>query len=168
MIDRPKPTWHYGPGVLYGLLGFCISAAVHFGTYLGASIQPSNPLFFALHIGMFPLFFVFVRRMLRWQGKRRLFGESEPGHWNELLEYFPFWIVPVALVLFTYTGLNFLLAIDHLPPHASDLTPSTALYTVRAFSGHWLFFYAIPTLYLGFVPSDAYPKSRGVAAKAAV
>jgi hypothetical protein len=154
--------------VLYGLLGLSLSGAVHFGTYMGASIGPSNPLFFALHIGVFPLFGVFLWRILRWKGKRRLFGESEPSHWNELLRYFPIWIVPMALVLFVYTGLNFFLAIGHLRSHASILTPSEALYTARAFSGHWLFFYTIPTLYLGFVPSDAYPSARGVAPKAAV
>jgi hypothetical protein len=154
--------------VLFGLFGFCVSAAVHLGTYLGVSIGPSNPLFFALHLGIFPLFGVFVWRMLRWGAKRRLFGESEPSHWNELLEYFPFWIIPVALALFAYTGVNFFLAISHLPSHASTLNPSVALYTVRAFSGHWLLFYGIPTLYLGFVPPNAYPKSQGIAAGAAV
>jgi hypothetical protein len=142
-------------------MGFSVAAVVHFATYAGTSIEPANPLFFVLHLGLFPLFFLFVVRLRRWHGKQRFFKDSEPSHWRQLLRYFPAWVIPAVAALFAYTFANFFLSIQHLPDHATTLTPSESLYTVRAFSGHWLFFYAIPTIYFGFVPASAYPSVKG-------
>jgi len=161
-LDQDRPTWRTGPTVLYGLLGFSAAAVVHFATYAGTSIDPTNPLFFVLHIGIFPLFFFFLVRLKRWQRKERLFKkDSEPSHWRQLLRFFPGWVIPAVIALSVYTFANFLLSAQHLPDHATTLTPLVSLYTVRAFSGHWLLFYAIPTIYFGFVPASAYPKVQG-------
>jgi hypothetical protein len=59
--------------------------------------------------------------------------------------------------------LNFMLASSHLAAagHAAagqQMDPEQARYTVRAFSGHWLVFYAMPTLFFLFVPPGAQPK----------
>jgi len=110
----------------------------------------------------FPLFFFFLVRLKRWQRKERLFKkDSEPSHWRQLLRFFPGWVIPAVIALSVYTFANFLLSVQHLPDHATTLTPLVSLYTVRAFSGHWLLFYAIPTIYFGFVPASAYPKVQG-------
>jgi hypothetical protein len=166
--ERSRPRWQNSPLVVYGLTGLCIATIVHLGTYLGTSIQPTNPFFFVLHLAVFPLFFVFIFRARRWQGKRSLFSRSEPSHWRELLQYFPPWAIPISVALFAYTFLNFALSAQHLPNHASTLTTSESLYLVRAFSGHWLLFYGLPTIYLGFVPANARPSTGKDRAEVAV
>jgi len=156
----PTPAWRPTLLTLYSASGLAIAAVVHFGSYLGTTIQPTNPLFFALHLGVFPAFGLCVFRSQRWQGKRRLFSESEPGHMEELMAYFPRWVFTVAALLFAYTFANFWLSFGHLSTNHGTPSPHEALMTVRAFSGHWLLFYAFPTLYSGFVPADAHPRDR--------
>jgi hypothetical protein len=154
---------------IYSAVGFAIAAAVHFGTYIGTSIQPTNPLFFALHLGMFPAFGICVFRSQRWQGRRSLFRRSEPSRLGELRTYFPTWALGLAVACFSYTFVNFFLATGHLSSsHGGSLSAEEAMYTVRAFSGHWLVFYLLPTLYAGFVPADAYPAGQVPSGKAAV
>ena len=121
-------------------------------------------LFFGLEIAIFPLFFVFVYRIRAWQGVRRgMFGLKRSSlRWREMLPYFPTWVPPLFGLLFGYAIVNFLLAISHLPPKGATgpLTAAQALYTVRAFSGHWLMFYSLPTLFFLFVPADARPHAE--------
>lgn len=40
------------------------------------------------------------------------------------------------------------------------LTAVQAVYTTRAFSGHWLVFYTLPALFFLFVPADARPATE--------
>ena len=146
---------------LYGAFGLTASAIVHFGTYIGRGLSPDHPLFWALHIGIFPLFFAFVRRLRAWQSVRRgVFGfKQRQLRWRDLLGYFPPWVPPLVMLLFAYVMANFFLSTAHLPPRGSDtlLTDAQAVYTARAFSGHWLIFYTLPALFFAFVPADAQP-----------
>jgi hypothetical protein len=157
-----RQQWRTSPLALYGLLGIATAAVIHFETYFGLSIDPKDPLFLLVHIAIFPLFFVFILRARRWFGRASFFNRSEPSHWRELLSFFPFWVYPAGLVLFAYTGVNFLLSVQHLPEHSSNLTATEARYVVRAFSGHWLFFFSIPTIFFGFVPRDARPERSDI------
>ena len=152
-----RPQWRTTPLVLFGLLGIATAAIIHFETYFGISIDPNDPLFFLIHIAVFPLFFVFMFRARRWWGGRGLFVRWEARRAREVLKFFPLWVYPVVVLLFIYTFLNFLLSVQHLPEHSSHLTGSQERYLVRAFSGHWLFFFSLPTIFLGFVPRDARP-----------
>jgi hypothetical protein len=158
-----KPHWRTTPLVVYGLLGIATAAVIHFETYFGMSIDLADPLFFLTHIAIFPLFFVFVLRARRWAGRGSWFTWSGPGHWRQLLKFFPRWVYPLGIVLFIYTFLNFVLSVAHLPQHSSNFTGLQRRYFVRAFSGHWLFFYSIPTIFFGFVPKDALPESSDIA-----
>ena len=146
---------------VYGVFGLTASAIVHFGTYLGRGLSPDYPLFLALHIGIFPLFFAFVWRLRAWQSVRRGFlgFKQRRLRWRELLGYFPSWVPPLVLLLFAYAMLNFFLSVAHLPAGGTEtqLTDAQAMYTARAFSGHWLIFYTLPTLFFAFVPTDARP-----------
>ena len=169
MLEVPsRPRARLNALSLYGLFGLCLAIAVHFGTYIGAPLDPNNPLFFGLEIAIFPLFFVFVYRIRAWQGVRRgMFGLKRSSlRWREMLPYFPTWVPPLFGLLFGYAIVNFLLAISHLPPKGATgpLTAAQALYTVRAFSGHWLVFYALPTLFFLFVPADARPPAESTEA----
>ena len=145
----------------YGLVGFAVAAALHAATFTGRSISPQHPLFFAMHVGIFPLFLAFVLRARRWSvAKRGMLGfRTESLRWRELLPYFPRWVPVLVVVLFAYVLANFFLSMSMLPEGtpASDLTAAESAYTVRAFSGHWLVFYALPALYFSFVPRDARP-----------
>lgn len=156
------PQWRTSPLALYGLLGIGTAAIIHFETYFGLSIDLKDPLFFVVHIAIFPLFIAFVLRARRWSGRVSLFNRSEPSHLRELLRFFPLWVYPAVLILFLYTALNFSLSARHLS-QSSNLTGTEARYMVRAFSGHWLFFFSIPTIFFGFVPKDARPQASDTA-----
>lgn len=78
---------------------------------------------------------------------------------------FPAWAKALVAALFIYTGVNFFLAMPHLPQKGATVTDDAhqiAVYTMRAFSGHWLFFYAIPTLFFLFVLTPSVATSSGV------
>jgi len=153
-----RPQWRTTALALCGLLGIATAAFIHFETYFGLSIDPKDPLFFLLHFAIFPLFFAFVLRARRWFGRTSFVNRPEPSRWRELLRFFPPWVYPVTVVLCVYTAVNFLLCVQHLPERSSDLTATEARYMVRAFSGHWLLFFSIPTIFFGFVPRDARPE----------
>ena len=162
MIELPfRPHARRNGLSIYGAVGFTVAALVHFGSYVGHTIRPENPLFWLLHIGIFPLFLVMVLRLRAWQTSRRgMFGFRRAQlRWRELLAYVPVWVPPLVVLLFAYVMVNFLLATSHLPSGGGPAveSPADAIYTVRAFSGHWLIFYALPTLFFTFVPPDARP-----------
>ena len=171
MLDLPyKPHARANAFALYGAAGFTIAALVHFGSYVGHTIRPENPLFWLLHIGIFPLFFALMVRLRAWQASRRgIFGFPRARlRWRELMAYVPGWVPPLVVLLFAYVMVNFLLATSHLPSRgvAGAESPEEAIYTVRAFSGHWLIFYALPSLFFTFVPADARPATAAQDAEA--
>ena len=143
---------------IYGAIGLTIAVVVHVGSYVGQTISPSNPLFYIMHAGIFPLFFAFVIRAAAWQGSARGVRQRQL-RWREQLRYIPRWVTTAEGVLAVYVLVNFLVSISHLPPKGSHaaMTPSDALYTVRAFSGHWLIFYALPTTFFAYVPANTRP-----------
>jgi len=162
MLEVPtRPRAQLNGLSLYGLFALSLAVAVHVGTYVGVPLDPNNPLFWGLHIAIFPLFFAFVFRIRRWQSVRKgVFGlKRSTLRWRELLQYVPAWVPPVVALLFAYAMVNFLLSIGHLPPKGStgSLSADQAMYTTRAFSGHWLIFYTLPTVFFLFVPADARP-----------
>ncbi len=171
MVEVPvRPRARLNALSLYGLVGLAIAATVHFGTYVGQVLSPDHPLFWGLHIGIFPLFFVFVLRLRAWQDVRRgaLGMRQSQLRWRELLAYVPGWVPPLVVLLFAYAMVNFFRSIGHLPPKGSGtpLTAAQAVYTTRAFSGHWLVFYTLPTLFFLFVPADARPAAQSPEAAA--
>lgn len=154
MLEVPfRPRANLNALALYGLIGFVAAAVIHFGTYAGRGLRTENPLFFLLHLGIFPLFFIFVFRLRAWNRiSSGAFGlNTRSLEWRELLPYFPAWVIGLAVVAWVYVFLNFFLSVAHLPARgASD----TVLLT-RAFSGHWLVFYLLPALFFAYVPADA-------------
>lgn len=149
----------------YGLLGLFTASVVHVSTFTSASMSPDNPLFWILHVGIFPLFFAMVFGLRKWSETRSgVFGfNSRQLRWRELVDFLPPWSVKLGAILFAYAVINFLLSVSHLQSGAhvsagaQAIDPEQARYLVRAFSGHWLVFYAVPTLYFLFVPPGAKP-----------
>ena len=149
---------------LFGALALTIAAVVHFGTYVGRPISAMHPLFWGLHAAVFPLFIVFVLRLGAWQSERRgAFGLKQRRlRWRALRPYFPRWVAPLLALLFVYVLGNFFFSVLHMPTKGSGtpLTDAHMVYMVRAFSGHWLIFYALPALFFTFVPWKARPPAE--------
>jgi hypothetical protein len=157
-------------GSAYGVVGLLLAAAVHASTFAPVPLNPDHPLFWLLHVGIFPLFFLMMWRLRAWSEQRRgLLGlPTARLRWRELLSYLPAWAIGLAVLLFVYAGVNFMSAMPHLSAGASGgsgvISPEQARYTVRAFSGHWMIFYAVPTLFFLFVPASARPEDSRQAA----
>jgi hypothetical protein len=156
---RPEPHWTFFGA--WAALGFALSAVVHALSYFSIAAQSSWPWVWGLHIGIFPPFIVMVLRLTRWR--------SRSGPWRSrarldaLAPYFPRWVPVLAVALLIYVMFNFASATSHLPQrHQAPPTDAASarkieVYTIRAFSGHWLLFYAAPALFFLFVPSSAAP-----------
>jgi hypothetical protein len=156
---RPEPHWTFFGA--WAALGFAISAVVHALSYFSIAVPSSWPLFWALHIGMFPPFIAMVMRLRRW--RERTGPWRSRSRLGDLVPYFPRWAPMLAIALLIYVAFNFASATSHLP-HRHQAPPADAasaheidIYTIRAFSGHWLLFYAAPALFFLFVPSSAAP-----------
>jgi hypothetical protein len=148
---------------MYGAVAFTIAAGVHVASYTDLGITPGSPLFWILHLAIFPLFFIFVARLRVWLPGRPSpfrFSLLRDPQWRQLLTYFPAWILPAISILFAYAMVNFVVATGFAPPAAADGSGHGTLdpvHTLRAFSGHWLIFYALPTLFFLYVPAEARP-----------
>jgi hypothetical protein len=154
------PRWQWTlPGAL-GLLGFTLSLLVHVLSYEGIAATERVPAAWALHVGIFPLFFVLVYRFRRWAGTSRWQWWRQPGA-RELLRYFPGWVRVAVPLLFAYAMVNFLLATGVQPAANGSGTTLTPVATARAFSGHWLIFYLLPALFFSYVPAGARPTDAG-------
>jgi MFS family permease len=157
-----RPELHWTFFGVWAALGFALSAVVHALSYLSVAAQSSWPWVWALHVGIFPPFIAMVMRLRRWRDRT--------GPWRarsrlgELSPYFPRWVPVLAIALVIYVVFNFANATSHLPQrHQAPPTDAASaheneVYTIRAFSGHWLLFYAAPALFFLFVPSSAAPR----------
>jgi hypothetical protein len=115
-------------------IGFFLSLAAHL-LALSGHLPPGGEAVFALHFGVFVVWFpaVFVCIRLR-RGQRSCFS------WWQILSGCPTWMRYAAMGLFGYAMLNFFLAVGNQPhTHTNELSPEV----LRAFSGHWLLFYAM-------------------------
>lgn len=157
------------------LAGFGLSLFVHTTSFLEVSVTDRPPITLILHLGMFlvvlPLLLVVSSSRRTKSGQRR---------WSELFQKHPPWVLGLLYALLAYVVVNFAAAflssrggvptiIDGQPVLKShdrvirelsqeEYERHQALET-RAFSGLWLFFYAIPLLYLGFGRSEKKPET---------
>jgi hypothetical protein len=162
---RTEPRAHFTPLALVGLTGFAVSLWVHVLTYLGIALQEHTSAVWLLHVGLFPPSFVMVIRLQRWSTGSWWFRTG--FRWRELAAYLPAWAIFSVVGLFGYAFVNFLLATSHLPAGvgatatvesgAATGSHLQAVYTARAFSGHWLIFYGLPALFFLYVPANARP-----------
>ncbi|HEX6537332.1 MAG TPA: hypothetical protein VF041_22310 [Gemmatimonadaceae bacterium] len=154
-ITHVRPRARLRPLAALALTGFLLSLAAHAASYHGVAVQERVPAVWGLHVGIFVVFVPFVFALRRWQRKGQL-------RWRQLLPYFPVWVRVAAPALMAYTMANFFAASSHLPSGGELSTNSASaaeeqVYTLRAFSGHWLIFYALPALFFMYVPAEAGP-----------
>jgi hypothetical protein len=144
---------------VYGMVGFTLSLIVHLFALAGVAVQQWFAPVWLLHVGIFPLFFVFVFRLRRWRNRPwwrmpTVFGVR----FKQLVGYVPRWLHFALPALMVYVLVNFVLAtgfaqvlaLQPMPAHV-HLSPAQLM---RAFSGHWLIFYAVPAVFFLYVPRD--------------
>jgi hypothetical protein len=132
------------PLMAYAAVGLVLSLTVHLLSYLG--LQPAgNGLFYALHIGIFPLWIPVVLIVGKMSGGMRWGGGRSWGTWNAVLAEAPTWMKYMTWGFFAYAMVNFILFMllmvfaspGHVPRGGEP--PS---FVWRGFSGHWMAFYS--------------------------
>jgi hypothetical protein len=150
---------------LVALVGLIASVAVHVSTFLGTGVAATmNPaIAIPLHAGLFPPFFATVFA-LRAESK----GVDGRELMRRLLGMVPIWARVLFLVAFYYAIVNFGLFMvrpggasfgrrasetvvtEHgratRKPTPEEVAQHETL-VARGFSGHWMVFYLIPTLF---------------------
>ena len=127
-------------GMIYAACGFVISLVAHVMAIFG-DMPGGNGLFFALHIGIFPVFALMISLF-------GMSGSSMKG-WSAfkpILSGCPRWMHYLVYGSFGYAFVNFALFFvqgfvspDAVQPHGSN-PPAMAW---RGFSGHWMLFYSV-------------------------
>jgi hypothetical protein len=137
------------PLMAYAALGLALSLAAHLLAYAGIQLG-GQELFFALHVGIFPLWIPVVLLAGRmsggrsgstmWWGYRRSWE-----FWNTMLADCPAWMRYMAFGFLAYAMVNFILFMVlsvSLPPSAGHRGGPPSL-VWRGFSGHWMAFYSM-------------------------
>ena len=167
----------YRPFGLLAAVGLALAVIAHALTfYPGASIitEDGSPVWL-LHIGIFVVFVPMVFSM-QWEFGTRRDRAAQRGDWPARratwaaqMSFFPRWARAVIVAAMVYTAYNFFTALPFggtpqvrngqfvLVSHGTFIrTLSEDEYLamkrgeVRGFSGHWIFFYLVPTLYFLF------------------
>jgi hypothetical protein len=120
----------------YAACGLLLSAFVHFSSFFGVRIGGQG-LFFALHVGIFPLWLPVVLI-----ANERMRGEPRDQFWRTALSGCPIWLKYLTYSLFVYAILNFawffIFAATSLKQQGRSAPPSAVWH---GFSGHWMVFY---------------------------
>jgi len=150
---------------LVALVGFIASVVVHVSTFLGTDVAATmNPaIAIPLHAGLFPPFFAAVFAL-----RAELKGVDGRELKRRLLGIVPIWARVLFLVAFYYAVVNFGLFMvrtggmsvqqrageNVLTNHGRVIRKVTAeeaaqheTLVARGFSGHWMVFYLVPTLF---------------------
>jgi hypothetical protein len=124
------------PLMVYAACGLVLSLTVHILSFFGIALGGTT-LFFALHIGIFPLWIpvVFIGRKMAGDGMRR--GDF----WKAALSGCPLWMRYMTYGFFAYAVANFVLFMFYAPVGQKNgaNVPATV---VHGFSGHWMAFYS--------------------------
>ena len=122
------------PFIVLSATGFLLSVVAHVASLLGVTL-PGGKLVWALHIGIFVVWFPVILVSYRRNGGRVLGNLSKNA-----FSGWPKWVRYAAYGLFAYGIVNFILFIITTgsgPQPEGDAPPSI----IRGFSGHWMIFY---------------------------
>lgn len=149
------------------IVGFVLSALVHFSTIAGVNTFLSSNYIFALHFGVFIPFFASILSIsAQYPNLNKI--ELNKVFFNQV----PKPITALIMLTFIYTCINFLYSMSHLTEGSPNIRDG--LYILekdgsyirditfeqyqtlermifRGFSGHWLFFYFYPVVYFKYV-----------------
>jgi hypothetical protein len=123
------------PLMLYAACGLVLSLIVHILSIFGLEVGGTR-LFFALHVGIFPLWIPAVFISMRMTS-----GASRRDFWKVAFSGCPPWMKYMTYGFFGYAVLNFVFFAMNAPtgPKLGVDVPATV---VRGFSGHWMAFYS--------------------------
>jgi hypothetical protein len=126
------------PLMVYAAIGLALSLVAHLLAYAGLQLGGTG-LFFALHIGIFPLWIPVMLIVGRMSG-----GSRSRDVWKAILAECPVWMKYMTLGFLAYAVVNFalfMLLIAFVHPNAGQHgAPPSAVW--RGFSGHWMAFYS--------------------------
>ena len=126
----------------YAAIGLLLSLCVHLLSILG--IQPAgNGIFFALHAGIFPLwFFIMLPISKMFNGVQMFNGaQTSKDFWKVVLRGCPTWMKYMTYGFFIYAGVNFLIFFLTAPyGKLPGGGPPPSVW--HGFSGHWMAFYS--------------------------
>ena len=126
------------PLMIYAACGLVLSLAAHILSMFG--VQFGTSLFFALHVGIFPLWIPVVLLSMKMTA-----GASRKDAWNMMLSGCPRWMRYMTRGFFIYAIVNFavffvLTATGHGPTKQASGDPPAVV--LHGFSGHWMAFYS--------------------------
>ena len=126
--------------MVYAACGLVLSLIVHLVTFVGIKPGP-DALFFALHVGIFPLWIPVVLIMMWTTGGSTAGWGRGWKMWDAVLAPCPPWMRYMTYGFFIYAIVNFAIFIAMAPTgkHAVGGPPNVVWH---GFSGHWMAFYS--------------------------
>jgi hypothetical protein len=126
------------PLMLYAACGLVLSLVVHILSIFGIPFG-GNTLFFALHIGIFPLWIpvVFI-------AQKMMIGVNRKDFWKVALSGCPPWMRYMTRGFFIYAIVNFafFFILTAVHPPAKQTGGDVPAEVLHGFSGHWMAFYS--------------------------
>jgi len=83
---------------VYGLTGFVAALVIHESTFTASGLTPDNPLFWIMHVAIFPLFIPMIYGLRKWSDTSSgIFGvETNKVRWRAVVQYLPRWAIAVC------------------------------------------------------------------------
>lgn len=121
--------------IVYAACGLIVSLVAHILSLLGIQLI-GDQLFWALHVGIFPLWIpvVFITRKMMGSGVQR------KDVWRMALSGCPAWMKYMTYGFFIYAFVNFVIFTAGSALH--PLPEQSGANALRGFSGHWMVFYS--------------------------
>ena len=118
------------------------SVLVHVLTYFGVDITRGWNSVYVLHFGVFVVFLAMIFYLRRNPLHRTVRSALEA----------PRWVWLAIAIAFAYAIYNFNHTLDALRGADAQVK---ALYGLRAFSGHWIVFYLVPSVFFVYIEPGA-------------
>jgi hypothetical protein len=130
--------------MVYAAAGLILSLAVHLLSFAG--IQPGgNAMFFALHVGIFPLWLPVVFISMKLTGGMPRQNGWASGYswssWNAIFSGCPSWMRYMTYFFWVYAIVNFVIFLV-LAPTGKTIDGKPPAVAWHGFSGHWMLFYS--------------------------
>jgi hypothetical protein len=130
--------------MVYAAAGLILSLAVHLLSFAGIQLG-GDTLFFALHVGIFPLWIPVVLISMKLAGgmpRQSSWGTGNSwSSWKVMLSGCPPWMQYMTYGFFIYAIVNFAIFI-FLAPSGKQIGGSPPAVVWHGFSGHWMAFYS--------------------------
>ena len=122
------------PLMAYAALGLLLSLVVHVLSFVGIQAGGTG-LFFALHVGIFPLWLPVMLLA------NKMSGGARRNFWKAALSGCPVWMKYMTYGFFIYALVNFALFVVMMPTGKQNGgAPPASVW--HGFSGHWMAFYS--------------------------